>query len=191
MSNIVTTNGQSRTLPKIEDLRAEESLELASRDNALNVLLNQPPPDLWLKEHPFIPNYRYIPIERQEWLMTRLFVNWHIEVKSIELIANSICATVRVHYQSPTTGEMIWMDGVGAVPLQTDKGAGATDFNKIKSNGVQLAAPAAKSYAFKDAVETIGNLFGKDINRKTRPDYDTLLGQIPVKVVEPEMMEEV
>ena len=35
----------------------------------------------------------------------------------------------------------------------------------IKSAGVQMALPAAKSYAIKDAVEHIGAIFGRNVNR--------------------------
>ena len=36
------------------------------------------------------------------------------------------------------------------------------------------AAPAAESYAVKDAAEKIGKLLGKDMNRADRIMYDTL-----------------
>ena len=42
-----------------------------------------------------------------------------------------------------------------------------------------IAAPAAESYAFKDAAEKIGKLFGKDINRATHIDYTNLIRSIP------------
>ena len=69
---------------------------------------------------------------------------------------------------------MLFQDGVGAAPLQTDKGAGAVDFNAIKSDAVMKAAPAAESYAVKDAAEKIGKLFGKDMNRADQILYDEL-----------------
>ena len=58
--------------------------------------------------------------------------------------------------------------------MQTDKDAGAVDFNKIKSSAVQTAAPAAESFAIKDAAEKLGRLFGKDLNRKDIIDYNLL-----------------
>jgi hypothetical protein len=41
------------------------------------------------------------------------------------------------------------------------------------------AAPAAESYAVKDAAEKIGKIFGKDLNRKDEIIYDSLIGTIP------------
>ena len=40
---------------------------------------------------------------------------------------------------------------------------------------VMKAAPAAESYAIKDAAEKIGKLFGKDLNRADKIMYDSLL----------------
>jgi hypothetical protein len=56
--------------------------------------------------------------------------------------------------------------GVGAAPVQTDKGSSAIDLASIKSRAVQIAVPIAKSLAKKDAAEELGALFGRDLNRK-------------------------
>jgi len=163
---------EKRNLPKIVDLY--ESKDLAIKHNELAILLNQEPKKEWVKEHPMVKGLKYLPIEVVEFLMTSIFLQWRVEIKDSKLIANSVVVTVRVHYQDPITGEMSWSDGIGATPVQTDKGAGATDFNSIKSNAIQIGFPAAKSYAVKDACELIGRLFGKDLNRKDTMSYDIL-----------------
>ena len=162
-----------RKLPAIQDLYKED-LELKQDQNDLNILMNQPPAKTWLKEHPFAKGVKYIPIERIEWLLTRIFIRWHVEIKGIQIIANSVVVTVRLHYQDPITSTMLWQDGIAGVPIQTEKGAGAMDWNKTKSDAVMKAAPAAESYAVKDAAEKIGKLFGKDLNRKDQIGYDIL-----------------
>jgi len=85
-----------------------------------------------------------------------------------------VVVTVRLHYQNPVDGEMRYQDGIGACPMQTAKDAGATDFSQIKSDAVMKAAPAAESYAIKDAAEKLGKLFGKDLNRKDAFGYSAL-----------------
>jgi hypothetical protein len=67
------------------------------------------------------------------------------------------------------------VDGIGAAPIQTDKGAGATDWNAVKTDGVQKAAPAAETYAVKDAAEKFGKIFGRDVSRKGSMNYTDLL----------------
>jgi hypothetical protein len=74
---------------------------------------------------------------------------------------------------------MLWQDGVGAVALQVDSGSGAIQFDKIKSSAVMIAAPAAETYAEKDAAEKIGKLFGKDINRANQIGYTDLIDSLP------------
>ena len=163
-------------LPSIISLYKESELSEVANENKLVVLLNQKPQDSWIRIHPFSKT-KYIPIEIVEWLLTRIFIKWRVEVLDTKLMANAVLVTVRLHYKDPVTGEWEWQDGIGAQPLQTDKGAGATDFNKIKSDAVAKAAPSAESYAIKDAAEKLGKLFGKDLNRKDEMNYDAFLNK--------------
>ena len=139
------------------------------------VLLNQAPPDAWLQEHPIVKGYRYLPISRVEYLLSRIFTKWWVEIVDTKLIANSVVVHVRLFVRNPVTLEVEHQDGIGATPIQTDKGAGASDWNAVKSDGVMKAAPAAESYAIKDAAEKFGKLFGKDLGRKDLIAYDSLL----------------
>jgi hypothetical protein len=164
---------QKRELPKLQDLMNSDVLKL-DEINQLNILLNQQPPANWLKSNPMVPALKYLPIERVEYLLTRLFFQWKVEVKHVQLIGNSVCCEVRLHYFNPVLDCWEWQDGVGASPLQTDKGAGAIEFDKLKPGAVMMAAPAAKSYAVKDAAEQIGAIFGKNLNRADKANYDTL-----------------
>lgn len=176
---------QKQNLPSIADLYADK--DLAIKESELNVLVNQPPNPVWVKKHPIAKKeivndegkkvsvpYEYIPIERLQWLMKRIFGGYTREIKDTKLVANSIQVIVRIHYRNIITGEMTYQDGIGAVPLQTDKGAGATDFNAIKSGAVQMGAPAAASFAEKDAIGCIGKLFGADLNRADETVYTSI-----------------
>ena len=164
---------ENKILPTIQELYGEVAIK--EKENALNVLLNQPPKEDWVKQHPMFKKVKYLPIERIEYLLTRIFLKWRVEIKEINLLANSVVAIIRLHYVSVLTNEWEYQDGVGAAPLQTDSGAGATEFDKIKNDAVMKAAPAAESYAIKDAAEKIGKLFGKDLNRADQIMYDSLL----------------
>ncbi len=163
---------ENNKLPALQDLYNDKAL--AVKESQLNTLLNHEPKKEWLRLHPVAKNVKYLPIERVEYLLTSIFQVWNIEVKETKLIANSIIVTVRLHYKDPVTGEMQFHDGIGASPLQTEKNAGAIEFDKIKSNAVMLAAPAAESYAVKDAAEKLGKLFGKDLNRADVIMYDRI-----------------
>jgi hypothetical protein len=165
-------------LPTLKEIY-DGDLELKAGQNKLNVLLNQPPKPEWIKDHPFARGVKYIPIERIEFLLTRLFLKWRVEVKEIVTIANSCVVTVRLHYQNIEDNDWSWQDGIGAAPIQTDKDCGAMDWNRVRTDSVMKSAPAAESYAIKDAAEKIGKIFGKDLNRKDEIIYDSLIGTIP------------
>lgn len=152
-----------RPLPKIEDLYKD--LETASKQNELNKLLNFEPKPEWIRQNKFANNSNYIPVGVIEYLLTSIFIKWRLEVKSVQVIANSAVVAVRLFVLDPISGEWDWQDGVGASPIQTKQGAAATDFSQVNTAAVQMAVPAAESYAFKDAAEKFGKLFGKDINR--------------------------
>lgn len=174
-------------LPTLAEVYADTSLQPIQKDNAFQVLINQEPSPSWIKDHPIakvevldgngkkvkVPA-KYIPIERIEWLLINIFLKYKVRIKTTQLIANSICITVRVYYYDHIAHEWHWQDGVGAAPLQVDSGSGAADITKMKSSAVQMAAPAAKSYAVKDACEQIGRLFGKDLNRADRISFEGL-----------------
>lgn len=160
-------------LPSLAQLH--EDPQQAFKNDSLKLLLNQPPHDSWLKDHPHAKTKnnlnqtvaaKYLPIDKVEYLLDYIFQQWKIEVLKAEAMFQSISVTVRVHYLNPVTREWMYHDGVGASPVQTDAGKSAADLGAIKSAGVQMALPAAKSYAIKDACEHLGKLFGRDVNRR-------------------------
>ncbi|HQU40847.1 MAG TPA: hypothetical protein PLI89_13335 [Chitinophagales bacterium] len=155
-------NTKAVTLPSLDELyKADDLLP----QNQLVTLLNNPPKNEWLAEHPQVPGHMYIPIGRVEYLLTKIFIRWRVEVKTVQLVANSVVVTVRLHYWNPIDGTWEWQDGIGAMPIQTAKGAGAIDFQQMKTMAIQMGAPAAESLAVKDAAEKIGRIFGRDVNR--------------------------
>lgn len=157
--------------------------KLVKRDQFLQVV-NTEPPTAWVKEHPFAKGVKYIPIERIELLLTRIFQEWRVEIKREGQLAQSLFVTVRLHYLDPIDGDWRWQDGTGAAPLKTDKGESAADLIHIKNDAVMTGLPAAESFAVKDAAEKIGRLFGKDLNRKDVagfvPSYDTQSAKIKI-----------
>lgn len=134
----------------------------------LNVILSTPPPATWVKVHPFIKGYNYLPIDKVEYLLRRCFKKYQIEVLKTAQLFNAIEVTVRVHYLNPATNEMMYHDGVGAQELQTKKDTGNLnmDMSNVNKGAVMMALPIAKSIAIKDACDHFGDLFGANLNRK-------------------------
>jgi hypothetical protein len=156
-------------LPKIQDIYTDKLS--VQKDDLFVTLMNQPPSQSWVKEHPFIRGYKYLPIERVEYLLKTIFKRYRIEITGQGQSFNGVWVTVRVHYLNPITNEWDFHDGIGASQLQTAKGTSATDLANINNGALQMAFPMAKTVAIKDACDHFGKLFGADLNRKDVINY--------------------
>lgn len=170
-------------IPKIQDLYIDKVS--TQRNDALVMLMNQPPKETWVKIHPFIKNYKYLPIERIEFLLKTIFKNYRIEVTGQGTAFNGVWVTVRVHYLHPVTGTWEFHDGIGASQLQTAKGTSPADLNNINNGALSMAFPMAKTVAIKDACDHFGKLFGSDLNRKDLISYEMDLSLIELTPTHP------
>lgn len=155
-----------RPLPKLADLH-RDPLE-AFKNDEFKLLMNQPVHKAWIKKNKYADNAEYLPIDKVEFLLDRIFQNWKLEILTVTQLFNSVSATVRLHYQHPITGVWLFHDGGGAKELQTKKDTGPVkpDLSNISSNACAMAVPIAISAALKDAADHLGTSFGRDLNRK-------------------------
>jgi hypothetical protein len=152
-------------LPTIQELHEENAL-VSYKNDQLNLLLNQEPKKEWVKEHPFVKGHKYIPIDKVEFMLRKIFKKYAIEITNQGTSFNGVWVTVRVHYFHPTEATMMYHDGIGAVQLQTAKGTSPADLANINNGALSMAYPIAKTLAIKDACDHFGKLFGCDLNRK-------------------------
>jgi len=166
MSEEIAVTNNKKSIPTLAELTKD--VGLAWKNDSLNLLLNQQPPANWVKTHPYISNYRYLPIDKCEYLLRKIFKQYKIEVVKTGMLLNAIEVTVRVHYLDPVTGEWMFHDGTGAQELQTQKDSGnlKLDMSNINRGAVTMALPIAKTVAVKDACDHFGDLFGANLNRK-------------------------
>lgn len=116
----------------------------------LDEILNSEPKKEWLKEHPQVQGFMYLPIEKVEFLLTRLFKDVKVEIRSVISSDNRAVVTVRIHFTKG--GKETFLDGIGAAQINSKQTA-------------EMAFPLAKSLAVKDAGDWNGKIFGKDLNR--------------------------
>jgi hypothetical protein len=152
-------------LPTIQELHEENAL-VSYKNDQLNLLLNQEPKKEWVKDHPFVKGHKYIPIDKVEFMLRKIFKKYSIEITNQGTSFNGVWVTVRVHYFHPTEATMMYHDGIGAVQLQTAKGTSPADLQNINNGALSMAYPIAKTLAIKDACDHFGKLFGCDLNRK-------------------------
>ena len=156
-------------MPTIADLTSD--LELAWKNDQLNLLLSKSPPQKWVKTHPYIKNYQYLPIDKIEHLLRKIFKEFKIEITSQGVAFNGVFVTVRVHFKSLTNNEWYFHDGIGASQLQTKSGTSPSDLINVNNGALSMAFPLAKTIAIKDACDHFGNLFGANLNRKDVLEY--------------------
>ena len=153
-----------KKLPTIQELY--ENTDLAIKHDDLAVLLNQNPPQSWVKKHPYIKDHLYLPIDKVEWLLRRIFKQYRIEITGQGVAFNGVWVTVRVHYKHPVTNEWEYHDGIGAMQLQTAKGTSPADLANINNGALSMAFPICKTLAIKDACDMFGSAFGANLNRR-------------------------
>lgn len=166
LKNLPATKKPEKTkLPTITEL-FEGSIQVAGKIEGLNALLNHEPYNGWIKTHPFIANYQYLPIDKIEYLLRKIFKRYRIRIMREGVAFNGVYCVVRVYYLNPTTGKMDYHEGIGACQLQTKKGTSPADLINVNNGAISMAFPIAKTVAIKDACDHFGKLFGCDLNRK-------------------------
>ncbi len=158
-------------LPVLSELLNDDvAIERIKQDD-LNIILNTPVPQKWIKQHPLV-NIKidgksvplpYISVKKVKYLLNRIFGKYKWEIKNVGQMLNAVYVTGTLTVVNPITGEEWAQDGCGAAAIQMDKGATQGDLSAIKSNAIQLGLPAAESYALKNAAEKFGDIFGGNI----------------------------
>lgn len=162
---------EKQNLPTIAELTGD--IELALKNDQLNLLLNQEPPQKWVKTHPYIKGHNYLPIDKVELMLKRIFKRYRIEITGQGIAFNGVWVTIRLHYQNPIDGAWDYHDSIGAMQLQTKAGTSPADLININNGAISMAFPIAKTMAIKDAADMFGKLFGADLNRKDTLNYTT------------------
>ena len=165
-------------LPKIQDLVSD--IGEAFKNDQFKLLVNQEPPQNWLKVNKYANNSVYVPIDKVEYLLDKIIQHWKVEILETKPLFNSVMVTIRLHYKHPIDGNWYFHDGVACKELQTKKDSGVLkpDFSNINSGATEIAAPIAKTMAIKDACDHLGDIFGANLNREQsliyKADTETL-----------------
>lgn len=150
----------------LAEIYSKEQLEIAWNNELLNAILNSPPNSAWIKENKYASNSKYLPIDKVEYLLRKIFKEFRIEITGQGVAFNGVWVTVRVHYLHPVSNVWQYHDGIGAEAMQVKSGSSASQLENINKGALSMAFPTAKSYALKDACDHFGDLFGANLNRK-------------------------
>ena len=131
----------------------------------MNQLINSEPRKDWVRTNKFSQNAKYLPIRIVEELLREIFPFHEIhQVGEPKIIGNSVVISVNLRVFNPLINSWLSYPGVGAVPIEVEKGAHPTDFTKINSKALHKNVPAALSFAINNAAKKIGKLFGSHLN---------------------------
>ncbi len=132
---------------------------------SFKTLVDSNPHSNWIKTNKYSDNAKYLPIRIVEELLSGVFPFWEAhQVGEPKLIGNSIVISVNLRVYNPLLGHWLNFPGVGAVPIEMEKNAHPTDWEKVKPKALHKNAPAALSFAISNAAKKIGRLFGSHLN---------------------------
>jgi hypothetical protein len=157
------------TLPQLMELQVSE----AEKAQLFKLWLNQPPPQSWLKKVPVGGGKEvdYLPTECVEHLLTTLMLNWRVDIKQVTYHLNLVNVVVSLYYTSPIDNKEYRQDGTAGFEMYHSEKNGGID------RSARTASQAAETFAIKDAADKIGNIFGRNLNRKTQFEYATNLNK--------------
>lgn len=152
-------------------MSANEIAEL-NRNSALENLqkfLNEPADEKQVKK---LNGVNYLPIGYVESKLDSIYSGlWSIENIHTTIMLNSILVELELKVYNFIIGQWITRAGVGAVPVQLQKDKKVITPEDIQTFAIQKGAPAAKAFALKNAAQSLGVIFGRNINRTGDYEY--------------------
>jgi len=110
-----------------------------------------------------------------QWSLT----DCHYQREFNEVIGSGVLTVI-----NPITGREIKRTGFAAIQITQDAGATLSNFNDTKKkNALDLSFPKLKAEILKNAAQSLGPIFGRDLNRKITDGFNPLFkGDIQPKL---------
>lgn len=128
---------------------------------------------------------RTLPISFVEMTLDELFLGqWEVSECHTQQVFNEVVGHGVLTVWHPITQRPIKRTGFGAVVITQDKDAAVADFNMTKKkNALDLTYPKLKAEITKNAAQTLGKIFGRDINRKSQDTFKPSLQPLSDKAL--------
>ena len=110
---------------------------------------------------------KYVPVPIQESMADILFREWNVIDESYTVIINELLCTVKLTFTPDYPGaEEQFCTGSAATAIQMMAQSKVTDFPAKKiTNALEYNTPSVRKKAISDALETLGNIFGRNAYR--------------------------
>lgn len=161
-----------------------EQLELFPKQTVIsNVAVNKEfikflekqPSKKAIKKNPLANDSEYLPIGYVEKELDATYNGlWSVKVNSADIKLNSVVVLLDLTVML-SNGIAITRSGIGSVPVQLKKGEVEINPSTINQMALQKNFPSAKAIALKNAAQSLGNRFGRSLNRADADNYDIVL----------------
>lgn len=121
-----------------------------------------------------------LPISFVEMTLDELFLGqWETSEPTYQQVFNEVVGSLVLTVWHPITNRPIRRVGFASVIITQDKDAAISEFNTTKKkNALDMAFPKLKAEMTKNAAQSLGKIFGRDLNRKKsdsfKPAYKAL-----------------
>lgn len=117
-----------------------------------------------------------ILISHIEMLLDEYFFGlWETENFKWAVIANEIVGSIDLCFYHPVTGIRMKRTGAASVQIMVDKGTNPLEVTNKKPNALDMGFPKLKAECLKNAANSLGKMFGRDLNRKKQDVFRPLL----------------
>ncbi len=117
-----------------------------------------------------------LPIDFVETTLDELFLGmWQTHSFTYTREFNEVIGSIILEVKNPITGEWIKRTGAASIVITQDKDATLETFNTTKKkNALDLTFPKLKAECVLNAARSLGNVFGRNLNRKKKDVYKPL-----------------
>jgi hypothetical protein len=115
-----------------------------------------------------------LPISFIEMTLDELFLGqWETSEPTYQQVFNEVVGSLVLTVWHPITNRPIRRVGFASVVITQDKDATISEFNATKKkNALDLSFPKLKSECTKNAAQSLGKIFGRDLNRTQADTYN-------------------
>lgn len=126
-----------------------------------------------------------LPISFIEMTLDEYFFGlWSTENFKWSTIANEIVGSIDLIVLNPVSGMPLKRVGAASIQIMVNKGTDALDVNNKKPNALDMGFPKLKAECTKNAAQSLGKLFGRDINRQHADTFNGIFKKSPVPLAE-------
>ena len=135
-------------------------------------------------------------ISHIEMLLDEYFFGlWETENFKWSVITNEIVGSIDLVFTHPISGQKMRRVGAAAIQIMVDKAPSdlqgieknkwALNPDHKKSNALDMGFPKLKAECLKNAAQSLGKLFGRDLNRKKQDTFKPLVNPTRWQNIEP------